>query len=314
MLEVFRKIQDLKRLSQESGIDLTEEIAGMEERAQALRQEIFKDLTPVQIVQIARHPDRPNFLEYVKMIFADFIELKGDRLFADDRAMVGGLAKLDGQGVVLVGHQKGKNTKENIYRNFGMANPEGYRKARRLFRLGEKFGLPVICFIDTPGAFPGLEGEERGVAEAIARNLREMFGIRTPIIVIITGEGGSGGAIGIGVGDVILIMQHGYYSVITPEACSSILWREPTKAAEAARQLHLTAEDLTELGVADAIIPEPSGGAHNDPAEAAARIKGEIKKQLKKLSKKSLDTLLGERYKKYRSLGRFLEDGQPNWK
>lgn len=314
LLEVFNKIQDLRRLSGESGIDLQEEITAMEERANGLRAEIFKCLTAVQTVQVARHPDRPSLMDYVKLIFTDFVELKGDRLFADDRAMVGGLAKLDGQGVVIVGHQKGKNTKENIYRNFGMANPEGYRKARRLFRLGEKFGLPIICFIDTPGAFPGLEGEERGIAEAIARNLREMFGIKTPILVVITGEGGSGGAIGIGVGDAVLILQYAYYSVITPEACSAILWRDTSKSAEATQNLHLTAEDLLELDVVDEIIPEPLGGAHNDHSRTAANVKTVIKKQLKKLNKMPIDELLRSRYQKYRRLGRYLENGEPSWK
>lgn len=312
--EVFKKIQDLRRLSGESGIDLQEEITAMEDRANGLREEIFKCLTPVQTVQVARHPDRPSLADYVKMIFTDFVELKGDRLFADDRGMVGGLAKLDGQGVVIVGHQKGKNTKENIFRNFGMANPEGYRKARRLFRLGEKFGLPIICFIDTPGAYPGLEGEERGIAEAIARNLREMFGVRAPILVVVTGEGGSGGAIGIGVGDAVLILQYAYYSVITPEACSAILWRDTSKSAEATQQLHLTAEDLLDLKVVDEIIPEPMGGAHNDPVQTAENVKKVFKKYLKKLGQLPVEDLLEKRYQKYRQLGRYLENGQPNWK
>jgi acetyl-CoA carboxylase carboxyl transferase subunit alpha len=264
-------------------------------------------MTPWQRVQIARHPKRPYTLDYIRMMTDEFLELHGDRLFADDQAMIGGFAKIDGQKVMIIGHQKGRDVKENVLRNFGCAHPEGYRKAMRLMRLAEKFEVPIVCLIDTPGAYPGIGAEERGQAQAIAENLRDMAGIKTPIVAVIIGEGGSGGALGIGVADHILILQHAYYSVISPEGCASILWRSSLKAPLAAEALKLHGEDLIKFNIVDDIIPEPLGGAHRDPQEVASNLKAALVKYFKKVSSLSAEEILDIRYKKYRDIGEFVE-------
>lgn len=307
LTDLFRKIDELKKLSKGGKIDLSSEIAALEKRIEHQRKEIFSGLTPIQIVSIARHVLRPTMLDLVKHMFTDFMELHGDRGFADDPAMVGGIAKLDGRSVVIVGQQKGNNTKENIYRRWGMANPEGYRKALRLMQMAEQFNKPVITFIDIPGAYPGIEGEERSVAEAIARNLREMSQLRVPIIIIITGEGGSGGALGIGVGDRVLMLEFSIYSVISPEGCASILFRDASKSSIAAESLKITAKDLLELGIIDEIIKEPVGGAHTNAELTAKNIKAAAIRNLDELGRLSNDELLERRYKKFRSMGVFEE-------
>jgi acetyl-CoA carboxylase carboxyl transferase subunit alpha len=264
-----------------------------------------KKLTAWDIVQIARHAERPNIADYIRLLCDDFVELHGDRLFGDDRGMIGGFATVGGEKVVLIGHRKGRGVEENIEANFGMANPEGYRKAMRLMRLAEKYSLPVVTFVDTPGAYPGSEAEARGQAEAIAHNLEFMSTLKTPIIVVVTGEGGSGGALGIAVGDRILMLQNAVYSVISPEGCASILWRDGTKAALAAETLKITADSLLDLGIIDAIIPEPSGGAHTDPAAAVAAVKKAVLAALAELRKLPLATLVDQRYAKFTAMGRF---------
>lgn len=318
--ELHQKIDEVKKASKE-GIDMDEEVRMLEKRIQTLKRDIFSKLTPIQIVQIARHIKRPTSIDLISLIFDDFVEMHGDRNFGDDLAMVGGIAKLTDcrqsttfgetshdQSVVIIGHQKGKTTKENIERNFGMAHPEGYRKALRLMRFAERFNAPIISFIDTPGAFPGIGAEERGQAEAIAKNLRSMAGLTVPFISIITGEGGSGGALGIGMGNRVLMMQFSIYSVISPEGCASILFRDAKKAPHAAEVSKITAPDLLEMRVIDEIIKEPVGGAHNDYEETAGSIKAAIKKHLKELSKLSPRELIADRYRKYRSMGYFIED------
>jgi acetyl-CoA carboxylase carboxyl transferase subunit alpha len=272
-----------------------------------MRRQIYGNLTAWQRVQIARHVQRPFALDYVERCFTNWIELRGDRLFADDRAMPSGLATLGTQRCVLITHQKGRNTKENVLRNFGCAHPEGYRKALRLMRLAEKFAIPVISLIDTPGAYPGIGSEERHISEAIAVNLREMMNLRVPIIAAVIGEGGSGGALGIGVADRVLILENAYYSVISPEACSAILWRDRKHAAEAAEALKLTAQDLLKLHVVDEIVGEPEGGAHNDYDVAASNLGNALRQNLEKLAAIPIDELLKERYKKFRELGNFAE-------
>ena len=264
-------------------------------------------MTPWQRVQIARHPKRPYTLDYIRMMTDEFLELHGDRLFSDDQAMIGGFAKIEGQKVMIIGHQKGRDVKENVMRNFGCAHPEGYRKAIRLMRLAAKFHVPVVCIIDTPGAYPGIGAEERGQAQAIAENLRDMMGIPTPIAAVIIGEGGSGGALGIGVADRVLILQHAYYSVISPEGCASILWRSSLKAPEAAVALKLHGEDLEKFNIVDEILPEPLGGAHRAPEEVAQLLKTALLKYFKKASSLSTQELLDARYKKYRAIGEFIE-------
>lgn len=303
ILELERKIEELKRFSFDKKIDLSQEIKKFEERLEELKREIYGNLTPWQKVQLARHPDRPTTLDYIQMVMTDFIELHGDRLYGDDKAIVAGLAKLEGRKLAVVGHQKGKDIKENLERNFGCAHPEGYRKALRIFKLAEKFSLPVVCLIDTPGAYPGIGAEERGQAHSIAQNIREMFDIRVPIIVIVIGEGGSGGALGIGVGDKVGMLRYAYYSVISPEGCAAILWREKEKAEEAARVLKLTADDLYKLGIIDEIIEEPLGGAHRDPMATGERIKDFIIRNLAGLENIDIDELLENRYQKFRKIG-----------
>jgi acetyl-CoA carboxylase carboxyl transferase subunit alpha len=307
IVELEEKIEDLKRLSAVQNVDFSKEIAQLEKKVASLCQEVFSRLTPWQRCQIARHPKRPYTLDYIRALMTDFIELHGDRTFADDRAIVGGLARLDGMPLVVIGHQKGRDTKEKIARNFAMANPEGYRKALRLMRLAERFKKPVVTLVDTPGAYPGIGAEERGQAEAIARNLRVMSELQTPIIVVVTGEGGSGGALGIAVGDSILMLQYAIYSVISPEGCASILWRDPLKAPDAADALGLTAETLKRLNLIDEIIPEPLGGAHRNPQEMAVTLKGHLLKELSRLAQISPDELVEGRYEKFRRMGVFKE-------
>lgn len=305
--ELEGKIEDLRRLSAVQNVDFSKEIAHLEKKVATLCQEVFSCLTPWQRCQVARHPNRPYTLDYIRALMTDFIELHGDRTFADDKAIVGGLARLDGIPLVVIGHQKGRDTKERIARNFAMANPEGYRKALRLMRLAERFKKPVVTLVDTPGAYPGIGAEERGQAEAIARNLRVMSELRTPIIVVVTGEGGSGGALGIAVGDSILMLQYAIYSVISPEGCASILWRDPLKAPDAADALGLTAETLKRLNLIDEIIPEPLGGAHRNPQEMAVTLKGHLLKELSRLAQISPDELVEGRYEKFRRMGVFEE-------
>lgn len=272
IFELEKKINELKTLSQADSIDLQGEIKKLENKLGEVKKRTYAHLTPWQRVQIARHPKRPYTLDYIQMIFDDFIELHGDRAFADDKALVGGFAHFEGQDCLVLGHQKGRDVKENVYRNFGSAHPEGYRKAMRLMKLAEKFSIPIVIFVDTPGAYPGVGAEERGQAFSIANNLREMIRITVPIIVFVIGEGGSGGAIGVGVGDRVCVLENAYYSVISPEGCAAILWRDHRKAPEAAESLKLTAHDLQKLGIIDAIIREPLGGAHFDPDYVAAQI------------------------------------------
>ena len=285
-------------------------LAELEAARDDLRRSIFRQLTPIQRVQLARHPRRPYFLDYVSLLFEDWVELHGDRAFADDRALVGGLARLEGRSLVLLGQQKGHDTKENLLRNFGMPHPEGYRKALRLMKLAEKFRLPVVTFIDTPGAYPGIGAEERGQAEAIARNLREMAALRVPSISAVTGEGASGGALGIGVTDRILMLENAFYSVISPEGCAAILWNDPEMRDRAAEAMKLTAGDLLELGVVDEILPEPVGGAHVDWAESARTLGDALRRHLGELSTKSPQDLVRERLEKYRRMGRWQEPGR----
>ena len=305
LMELEKKIEELAELSKD--MDLTKEIAKLEKRAETMRGEIFSNLSRWQTAQIARHINRPFTLDYLNLIFTDFTELHGDRLFGDDHAIVGGLARLDGEPVMVIGHQKGRDTKEKVFRNFGMPNPEGYRKALRLMLMAQQFDLPIITFVDTPGAFPGIGAEERGQAEAIARNLREMAGLTVPIIVVITGEGGSGGALAIAVGNRVLMLEHSVYAVISPEGCAAILWSDGTKGSQAAEALKLTAKDIKELDVIDEIVPEPLGGAHRDHEATAAGLHEALTRNLAELKGKSGETLVEERYQKFRKMSRFVE-------
>lgn len=305
--DLEQKLEEIKRHVHGQDIDLAPEVKMMEEKIEATRRDIYANLTAWQRVQIARHTARPFFLDYVEKAFTDFVELKGDRLFGDDASMPGGLAKIDGIKCVVVGQQKGRDTKENLLRNFGSPHPEGYRKALRLMRMGEKFKLPVVSLIDTPGAYPGIGAEERHIAEAIAVNLREMMILRTPIVAIVIGEGGSGGALGIGVADHVLMLENAYYSVISPEGCAAILWKHRKHAPEAAEALKLNAPELLKLGLIDEVVPEPVGGAHQDPAQAAGNLQKAIVASLKSLAKIPTEKLLQARYDKFRKMGRFLE-------
>jgi acetyl-CoA carboxylase carboxyl transferase subunit alpha len=307
LFELERRLRDLKAHSAEHDVDLDEAVKAVETKIAETRRQIYGNLTAWQRVQIARHVQRPFALDYVERCFNSWIELHGDRRFADDRAMPCGMAMFGTQRCVVLAHQKGRNTKENVMRNFGCAHPEGYRKALRLMRLAEKFGMPVISLIDTPGAFPGIGSEERHIAEAIAVNLRAMMGLRVPITAAVIGEGGSGGALGIGVADRVLILENAYYSVISPEACSAILWRDRRHAAEAAEALKLTAQDLLNLGVVDEIVPEPEGGAHHDYNVAAASLGAALQKNLDALRVIPIDELIERRYEKFRALGNFEE-------
>src|SRR6266704_2193449 len=307
LLELERQIEELKRVASETAVDVTKELAPLEKRLAELRDEIYKNLTPMQRVQVARHPKRPYTLDYVDTVFTDFVELHGDRLFRDDPAIVGGWARLDGASVMLIGHQKGRDTKENLRRNFGMAHPEGYRKALRLMRLAEKFGAPVVTLVDTPGAYPGLGAEERGQAEAIARNLLEMAGLKTPTITAVIGEGGSGGALAVGLADRVIMLDNSVYSVISPEGCAAILWKDASQRERAAEALKLTAEDLLDLGVIDEIVPEPAGGAHSDADAAGEALGAALRRQLRALRKIRVEKLLKRREEKYLSLGALTE-------
>ncbi len=307
--ELEAKIEELRLLSSESAIDITEEIQRLQARSKDLTESVFASLTPWQISRLARHPQRPYTLDYVKRMCTEFHELHGDRAFGDDPAIVCGLAQLDGRAVVLIGHQKGRNTQENLQRNFAMPRPEGYRKAMRLMHLAEKFGLPLLTFIDTPGAFPGIDAEERGQSEAIARNLLVMAGLRTPIIATVIGEGGSGGALAIGVADRVLMLEYGTYSVISPEGCASILWKSSDMAEKAAEAMGMTSKRLLELDLIDEIIPEPLGGAHRGIDEMAARLKTVLIDQLTALSALDLDALLGKRYDRLMAIGH-VKDGK----
>ncbi len=305
IVELEKKISDMKDFSVGENLELGGEIASLEKKLERLRHEVYSSLTRWQQVQIARHPKRPYTLDYIKHMCTGFVELHGDRAYADDKAVVGGFAYLDGQPVMIVGQQKGRDTKEKLRRNFGMAHPEGYRKALRLFLLAEKFEVPIVVLIDTPGAFPGIGAEERGQAEAIARNIREMARIEVPIIIVIIGEGASGGALGVGLGDRILILEHSWYSVISPEGCAAILWRDAAKAPEAAEALKPTSRDLVNLRIVDKVIEEPRNGAHNDHRDAARRIKEQILAALRELKEKPVKELLAERVEKYRRMGEF---------
>ena len=307
ILELQRRLQDLKNHSNEHEIDFEREVASMETKIRETRREIYDNLTAWQRVQIARHVQRPFALDYIGRCFTDWVELHGDRVFGDDKAMPCGLAKIGQHRCAVITQQKGRNTKENVKRNFGCAYPEGYRKALRVMKMAEKFALPVICLIDTPGAYPGIGSEERHIAEAIAVNLREMMNLRVPIIAVVIGEGGSGGALGIGVADRVLILENSYYSVISPEACSAILWKDRRHAPEAAEALKLTADDLMRLGVVDEVVSEPEGGAHRDHDLAAAHLGSALRRNLARLTAQSLDDLLNSRYDKFRKLGNFAE-------
>jgi acetyl-CoA carboxylase carboxyl transferase subunit alpha len=305
LIELEKKIDELKVLSQNGSIDFSTEIGKLEKKAKKLQGEIFNDLSRWQVVQLSRHNARPYFLDYVGFLFTDFFEMAGDRSFGEDSSLVGGFARFEGEPVLVLGHQKGRNTKENMARNFGMPRPEGYRKAKRLMELAERFARPIFTFVDTPGAYPGIGAEERGQAEAIAVNLEVMSRLKVPIISTVIGEGGSGGALAIGVGNRVLMMENSIYSTISPEGCASILYRDSTKAEKAADSLKLTAKDLFALKVIDEVVPEPPGGAHRDPARAAELLGRSLKEHLRKLSALSADGLVKDRYKKFRAMGVF---------
>lgn len=307
--ELSKQLDGLRQQSLETGVDLAGEIAAIEAKIDSTQREIYSALTPWQRVQIARHPKRPYALDYVRLICEGFQELHGDRQFKDDQALIGGTAFFEGKSVMIVAQQKGRDTKEKIARNFGMPQPEGYRKALRLMKLAEKFGLPLMCFIDTPGAYPGIESEARHVSEAIAVNLREMAMLKTPSVAVIVGEGGSGGALGIGVTDRVLIFENSYYSVISPEGCAAILWKDGAAAPKAAEALKLNAATLQPLGVVDEVIPEPMGGAHYNPEQAAATLKDALSRHLSELCTLDTTRLLDSRYARYRKLGVFEEIG-----
>ena len=307
VVELQKKITEMEEYARETGVDLTDDINRLIKKADTLRKDIYSKLTPWQRVQLARHADRPFTLDYVSEMMEDFIELHGDRCFADDPAMIAGIGRLGNYRVVLIGHQKGRDVKEKLRRNFGMSNPEGYRKALRLMKMGSRFNMPIVCLIDTPGAFPGLGAEERGQAEAIARNLLEMSRLPVPIIVSVIGEGASGGALGIGVGDTILMMENCWYSVISPEGCAAILWNDNAKSEIAAEAMKLTAPDLLKLKVIDQIVPEPSGGAHWDPKTAAATLKEHILEALEALVGLPADQLIARRIRKYEQMGDWKE-------
>jgi acetyl-CoA carboxylase carboxyl transferase subunit alpha len=305
--ELEGRIEELRYAHEDSAVDISDEIQRLTKKSQALSKEIYAKLTPWQVAQVARHPQRPYSLDFIGMMFSGFEELHGDRVFGDDASIVGGLARFNGQSCVVIGHQKGRDTKEKIQRNFGMPRPEGYRKALRLMQLAEKFALPVFTFVDTPGAYPGIDAEERNQSEAIGRNLYAMASLKTPIIVTVIGEGGSGGALAIAVGDVVMMLQYATYSVISPEGCASILWKSADKAPEAAETLGITAPRLKTLGLIDKIVPEPPGGAHRDPQAAAAALKKALAEALRQLQDKKPGALVEERLERLMAYGRFKE-------
>lgn len=305
LVELQDKIKELRRFTEEKGIDFSDEVARLEQKAKEMAEQIYGQLTPWQRVQIARHPQRPTTLDYINHIFMDFIELHGDRLFGDDRAIVGGIANLDGRPVTVIGHQKGKDTKENIARNFGSAHPEGYRKALRLMQQANKFNRPIICFINTAGAYPGKAAEERGQSEAIARNLREMAGFGVPILCVVIGEGGSGGALAISLGNRIYMLENSTYSVISPEGAAALLWKDAGLATRAAESMKITAPDLLELGVIDGVIEEPFGGAHRDLAKQAEKVKETLLAGLQQLADLSPEELIQDRYMKFKLIGEY---------
>ena len=307
LTELRAKIAELRSFTEDKGIDFSEEIAKLEQKAVEMEQSIYGELTPWQKVQIARHADRPTTLDYIKGLCSDFIELHGDRTFGDDPALVGGIGFLDGIPVTILGHQKGRDTKENIHRRFGMPEPEGYRKALRLMKQAEKFRRPVICFIDTPGAYPGMSSEERGQSEAIAKNLLEMAGLETPIVCVVTGEGGSGGALALGIGDRIYMLEHSVYSVISPEGAAALLWKDATQAKRAAETMRITAQDLANFHIADGVIPEPLGGAQKDPELMVSRVKETVKAAVLELQALPNEQLLEQRYEKYKAIGQYRE-------
>ncbi len=309
LVELEEQIEQIRQLARDSEVDVSQQLLQLETLAARRREEIFSHLTPAQKIQVARHPQRPSTLDYIQVLTDEFIELHGDRRGSDDQALVGGVGRIGDQGVVLLGHQKGRDTKENVARNFGMASPGGYRKAMRLMDHADRFRLPILSFIDTPGAYAGLLAEEQGQGEAIAVNLREMFRLRVPIIATVIGEGGSGGALGIGVADRLLMFQHSVYTVASPEACASILWRDAGKAPVAAEALKITAADLLKLGIIDAVITEPSGGNHWAPLQAAENLREAVLLHLAELQSLSEQDLIEQRYAKFRRMGRFLESG-----
>ena len=307
LYEIEEKIQELKKISESSGMDVSDQIETFEKQVLEYKKELYSKLTPAQRLQIARHADRPTFLDYIKLMTTDFIELHGDREGTDDRAIIGGIAKIDGQSVVIIGTQKGKTTKENLIYNFGMPQPQGYRKALRLFYHANKFNLPIVTLIDTPGAYPGMKAEETAQGTAIAVNLREMAKLNVPIIAVITGEGCSGGALGLAVADRVLMLEHSYYTVISPEGCASILWRDASKADVAAEALKITSEDLLKLEIIDGIVKEPLGGAHNDYEAMGKELKNAIIKEINELKGIEPETLRDERYNKFRRMGVFCQ-------
>ncbi|MCH8254466.1 MAG: acetyl-CoA carboxylase carboxyltransferase subunit alpha [Gemmatimonadetes bacterium] len=307
LVELERQIGHLRRLTRERDLEVDSEIGPLEKKLDDLRREIYEELTPMQRVQVARHPRRPYILDYVAALFTDFIELKGDRLFRDDPAIVGGWARLEGRPVMVIGHQKGRDTKENLRRNFGMPHPEGYRKALRLMEMAARFNAPIITLIDTPGAYPGLGAEERGQATAIARNLEVMAGLETPILAAVVGEGGSGGALALGLADRVIMLSNAVYSVISPEGCAAILWNDASQKERAAEALKLTAPDLLELGLVDEVIPEPPGGAHSDPERTIAALGEAVRRHVEELVKIGSKRLIKPRAKKYMEMGRFAE-------
>ncbi len=312
--ELEEKIAQLREFSRNNKVDMAQGIQELEDRIAETKKRTFSHLTPFQRVQLARHPDRPFPRDYITRLFTDFIELHGDRRFSDDHAIIGGFARFDGKPVMVIGSQKGRNLKENVKCHFGCANPEGYRKALRLMKMADKAKVPVVSLIDTPGAYPGIGGEERHVAEAIALNLLEMFNLHVPVVCIVTGEGGSGGALGIGVGNRVLIMENAYYSVITPEGCAAILWRDPAATPQAAESLRLTSSDLLKLGIVDEVVSEPLGGAHRE-CEAAAKLLGEsLRKHLDELQKLSPEALRAQRYDRFRAIGVFVDEAAPSKK
>ena len=309
IVELERKIRDMRDFATEESVDFSEEIEVLEHKLKKLQEEIYSNLTPWQRVQLARHPLRPHSLDYIALMTTDFVELHGDRNFADDKAVAGGLARMEQRPVVVIGQQKGRDTKQKLLRNFGMMHPEGYRKALRLMRLAAKFQRPIVVLVDTPGAYPGIGAEERGQAEAIAKNLREISSLPVPVVISIIGEGASGGALGIGVGDRILMLENAWYSVISPEGCAAILWRDSSRAPEAAEALKLTAMDLSRLKVIDKIVPEPLGGAHRNYSEMARILKQEILLALSDLEVFSPEELVERRLEKFRKMGEYLTEG-----